>query len=312
MNNKFKPTPEQEELIKKINQLKKEKNAVILVHNYQKPEIYEVADYIGDSLGLSQLAEKTKKDIIVFCGVKFMAETAKILSPDKTVLLPAIDAGCPMAEMITPEQLREFKKQYPKAQVVAYVNTNANIKAEVDACCTSGNAVELVNSMEANEILFVPDRNLGAYVQTKTKKKIIPWKGFCPVHEKILGEKARLAKEQNPEAILIAHPECPQTVLEYADIICSTEKMVTAAKENKDKKIILATETDMINRLINENPDNEYYTIGTSCPNMKKTTLQSVYDALKNNQHEITVPKTIALKAKKALDKMVSVGGLKK
>ncbi|MDD5192547.1 MAG: quinolinate synthase NadA [Candidatus Nanoarchaeia archaeon] len=295
-------------LIRKIEELKKKKNAVILVHNYQRPEIYEVADYIGDSLGLSKKAAETDKDIIVFCGVKFMAETAKILNPKKIVLLPAIDAGCPMAEMITVKQLKEFKKQHPGAAVVAYVNTNANIKAESDACCTSGNAVELVNSMKENEILFIPDKNLGAYVQTKTNKKIIPWQGYCHVHQNISPEKAKLAKEQNPKAKLIMHPECPAEVLKYADEICSTEKMVKFAKENKNKQIILATEIDMINRLIKENPENKYYSIGGTCPNMKKTTLKKVYEALEKNQYEINVPENIRIKASKALNKMISVG----
>jgi len=298
----------QKELIEKINKLKKEKKAVILVHNYQRPEIYEVADYIGDSLGLSRQAAETDKDLIVFCGVKFMAETAKILNPDKTVLLPEIDAGCPMANMITVEELRGFKAQHPNAAVVAYVNTNADVKAESDACCTSGNAVELVNSMEEAEILLIPDKNLGNYIQSKTDKKIISWQGYCYVHNNILTKKAKIAKEKHPDAIFLAHPECPKEILEYADEVCSTQKMVKFAKENNNKEIIVATEMDMINRLIQENPTNKYFTIGKICVNMKKTTLEKVYAALKKNKYEIEVPEETRIKAKKSLDRMINIG----
>lgn len=296
------------ELIESILRLKKKKNAVILAHNYQRPEIYEVADYIGDSLGLSRKATEVDEDIIIFCGVRFMAEIAKILSPEKTVLLPASDAGCPMADMITVEDLRKFKEQYPGAAVVAYVNTNADVKAEVDACCTSGNAVALVNSLEEDTVLFVPDKNLGDYVQSKTDKKIISWEGHCYVHNRILVEAARKVKEENPDSIFIAHPECPQEILKYADEVCSTEQMVKIAKANNGKDIVLATEKDMINRLRNENPNNNYYTIGGVCFNMKKTTLQKVYDALKEEKHKIELPEDVRVKAKKSLDKMISVG----
>jgi len=303
----MKLTKEQKQLIEKIKKLKKEKNAVILVHNYQKPEIYEVADFIGDSLELSRKAANAKEPVIVFCGVKFMAETAKILSPDKTVLLPAKDAGCPMADMMTAEQLKEFKKKYPNAAVACYVNSSAKTKAECDICCTSTNAVEVINSLDKKEVIMVPDKNLAAYVQSKTKKKIIPWNGFCHVHQNILPEKARLAKEKNPDAILIAHPECPQAVLKYADLIFSTGSMTKFARENLNKKIILGTEVDMINRVILENPNNKYCTIGETCFNMKKTNLKNVLEALEKNQHEITIPEEIREKAESAIRRMLDV-----
>ncbi len=299
-------TQEQKDLIKKINELKKEKNAVILVHNYQSPEIYEVADFIGDSLELSRKAVETDKNIIVFCGVKFMAETAKILNPGKTVLLPAFDAGCPMADMITLEQLKEFKKKHPEAAVVSYVNTNADIKAESDICCTSANASEIVNSLREDHIIFVPDKNLAAYVQTKTSKKIIPWEGFCYVHDRIMEEYAELAKKLHPNAIFIAHPECSPEVLKHADEIISTGGMIKFAKEHDNKEIIVATEIDMVNILKRENPTNKYFTIGKICINMKKTKLRLILDALQKNQYQINVSEEIRIKAKKALDRMLS------
>ena len=302
-------TSEQKLLIKKIKGLKEKRNAVILVHNYQRPEIYEVADFIGDSLELSGKAAETDKDIIVFCGVKFMAETAKILNPKKTVLLPAEDAGCPMADTITAEQLREFKKKHKGAAVVCYVNTNAETKAECDICCTSANVVEVVNSLKKNEVIMAPDKNLAAYVQTKTKKKIIPWQGYCYVHQKITEQEAKLAKEQNPDSVLICHPECPQEVLQQADLVFSTGKMVKYAQENNNKKIILGTEINMINRLKRENPNNEYFTIGKTCFNMKKTTLQKVLEALEKNQFQIEIPEEIRVEAEKSLRKMIKLGG---
>jgi quinolinate synthase len=300
-------TPPQKKLIEEIKALKEKKNAVILVHNYQRPELYEIADFIGDSLELSRKAAQTDKEVIVFCGVRFMAETAKVLNPDKTVLLPANDAGCLMADMINAEQLREFKKQHPKAAVVCYVNTTAETKSECDICCTSANAPEIVNSLKEQEVIFAPDKNLAAYVQTKTNKKIIPWNGYCYVHNNILPEKAALAKKQNPDSVLIGHPECPQEVLKHADLIFSTGKMSQYAKENNNKKIILATETDMINRMIRENPNNEYTTIGGICSNMKQTTLEKVKEALEKSQYEIKVQKKIADKARTSIQKMLAI-----
>lgn len=302
-------TKKQKQMISRIEELKRRRNAIILVHNYQRPEIYEVADFIGDSLELSRRAAETDKDVIVFCGVRFMAETAKILNSKKTVLLPAEDAGCPMADMINAEQLKEFKKKYPKAEVVCYVNTNADVKAECDICCTSANVAEVVNSIKKNEIIMVPDKNLAAYAQTKTKKKIIPWQGYCYVHQQISEKEIKSAKEQNPDAIFIAHPECPSEVLKHADYIFSTGKMVEYAKKNDNKTIILGTEAGMINRLAKENPKNKYLTIGKFCFNMKKTTLKKVLEALEKNQYEIKIPEETRKKAEKSLRKMISLGG---
>ncbi|OGJ17879.1 quinolinate synthase [Candidatus Pacearchaeota archaeon RBG_13_36_9] len=299
----------EQNLIKEIKQLKEKRNAVILVHNYQRPEIYEIADFIGDSLELSRKAAETDKDIIVFCGVRFMAETAKILNPGKTVILAAEDAGCPMAEMINAKQLKELKKKHPKAAVVCYVNTNAETKAECDICCTSANVVDIVNSLKEGEAIMAPDKNLAAYTQTKTKKSLIPWNGYCPIHQEIKEKSAVLAKKQNPGAIFIAHPECPQEVLRHADYIFSTGKMLDFAKENTNKTIILATETDMINRLEKENPKNKYLSIGGLCPDMKKTTLEKVKEALEKNQYEIKVPEDTRKKAESSLRKMIAIGG---
>jgi quinolinate synthase len=302
-------TSKQKKLIEEIKQLKEKRNAVILVHNYQKPEIYEIADFIGDSLELSRKAAATNKDVIVFCGVRFMAETAKILNPGKTVLLPAEDAGCPMADMINAKQLKEFKKQHPKAAVVCYVNTNAETKAECDICCTSANVVEIVNSLKEEEAIMAPDKNLAAYTQTKTRKKLIPWNGYCPIHQNIKEEDAKLAKEQNPSAVFIAHPECPKEVLKHADLVFSTGKMLQFAKENSNKTIILATEKDMVNRMEKENPENKYLAIAGICPDMKKTTLEKVKEALEKNQHQIEIPEEIRKKAESSLRKMINLGG---
>jgi quinolinate synthase len=298
---------EQKELIEKINQLKKEKDAIILVHNYQRKEIYEVADFIGDSLDLSRKAAETKAKIIVFCGVDFMAETAKILSPKCKVLLPAKDAGCPMAHMITLEKLREMKKLHPNAAVVSYVNTYAEIKAESDACCTSANSIDIVNKLPNKEIIFVPDINLGRWVQEHTDKKIILCEGFCIVHQKFTVDQLKKAKSLHPNAKIISHPESPMEVLNLSDYVRGTQGMLRAAKEDPSKEFIIFTEEGMVNRLIREMPDKKFYAIGSVCFNMKKTTLEKVYQALEKEQFEITVPEEIAKKAKKALDKMIEL-----
>ncbi|MEK6869154.1 MAG: quinolinate synthase NadA, partial [Nanoarchaeota archaeon] len=214
-----------EKLIELILELKKQRNAVILAHNYQNPEMYKIADYIGDSLGLSQEAAKTDADVILFCGVKFMAETAKILNPEKTVLLPTLDAGCSLADMATPEKLAEIKKIHPNAAVVSYVNTSADIKAMSDVCCTSMNAVKIVNSLPNEEIIFLPDRNLGRYVASKTNKRIILWDGYCFVHDKLNAQILADLKRKNPEAKIIAHPECREEILQMADHVCGTGGM---------------------------------------------------------------------------------------
>jgi len=295
------------DIVEKIAKLKKEKNAVILVHNYQRSEIQDIADFLGDSLGLSRKAAKTDAKIIVFCGVCFMAETAKILSPKKIVLLPRKEAGCPMADMITAENLRILKEKYPDAKVVSYVNTNADVKAESDICCTSANAVEIVKKVKANKIIFTPDKNLAAYCQRFTNKEIIPWNGYCYVHEKIRKEEVRLAKEKFPDALLLVHPECNPSVIDLADEVLSTSGMVNFAKKSDKKRFLIGTEEGLIYRLKKENPGKEFYTAGTAkmCRNMKLTTLNDVYLSLKEERYAIELPEGIIESAQKALEAML-------
>jgi len=295
------------DIVEKIAKLKKEKNAVILVHNYQRSEIQDIADFLGDSLGLSRKAAKTDAKIIVFCGVCFMAETAKILSPKKIVLLPRKEAGCPMADMITAENLRILKEKYPDAKVVSYVNTNADVKAESDICCTSANAVEIVKKVKANKIIFTPDKNLAAYCQRFTNKEIIPWNGYCYVHEKIRKEEVRLAKEKFPDALLLVHPECNPSVIDLADEVLSTSGMVNFAKKSDKKRFLIGTEEGLIYRLKKENPGKEFYTAGTAkmCRNMKLTTLNDVYLSLKEERYAIELPEGIIKFAQKALMAML-------
>jgi len=297
-------------LIKEINKLKKEKNAIILVHNYQRPEIYKIADYIGDSYGLSVKASKADADMIIFCGVKFMAETAKILSPNKKVILPAMNAGCPMADMVKPEDLRALRKKYPGAAIVSYMNTTAQTKAESDVICTSSNAVKIVNSMPNEKIIFVPDKNLASYVAQQTDKEIIPWDGFCYVHNKFCHEKLREVKKNLKHAEVIAHPECPKEVRELAHHVCSTSGMIDYAKKSDAKEFIIGTEIGMLEMLKQEVKGKKFYAAppGSTCINMKKNTLELVLKALKEGGPEITVDEEIRKKAKLALDKMLEVG----
>jgi len=294
-------------LISKINELKKKKNAVILVHNYQRPEIYRVADFIGDSLELSREAAKTDADIIVFCGVDFMAESAKILSPDKKVLIPVREAECPMAGMVKRKDLLDLKKQYPDAAVVSYVNTRAETKAESDICCTSANAVDVVNSLLNKEIIFVPDENLANYVQSKSEKKIIPWKGFCYVHAKISVNQVKEAKKLHPDAKVLAHPECKIGVLKLADHVCSTSQMLYRAKEDPAKEFIIVTEQGMVERLKLDIPDKKFYPIFSTCIQMKKNTLEKVYTTLQKEIYPINLDEQIIKRARKALEKMLDV-----
>jgi len=296
-------------LIEKINALKKEKNAVILVHNYQSPEIYKVADFLGDSLDLSRKAAKTDNDIIVFCGVHFMAETAKILNPSKIVLLPALDAGCPMADMATLEGIEQLKKKHPGAAVACYVNTTAEIKAVSDICVTSANAVQVINFLKEDTVLFVPDKNLAYYVAQHTKKTIIPYEGFCHVHQRFTKKDIEKARKIFPDAPIIAHPECPPEVLKLADYVSSTSGMINVAKNLKAKEIIIATEIGMIERLQLELPAKKFYSLGSAkiCVNMKKTTLEHVYNSLLKEQYQIHVPEHIAAKAKICVERMLAV-----
>ncbi|MFC1482854.1 quinolinate synthase NadA [Candidatus Margulisiibacteriota bacterium] len=292
---------------KEIQKLKKEQNAILLVHNYQRPEIQDIADILGDSLGLAKEAAVTKNDMIVFCGVKFMAETAKILSPDKLVVTPRIDATCPMAHMITEDDVLEMKKKYPNAVVVSYVNTTAEVKAVTDVCCTSANAVKVVQNVKAQQIIFTPDKNLAAYVQRFTDKQIIPWEGYCYVHQKMRKEEIIEAKKKYPEAVVLVHPECDPEVIDSADEVLSTSGMVKFAKVSNKKQFLIGTEEGLIYRLKKENPDKEFYSAGTAktCLNMKKITIEDVYNALKNKQYEITLPDDIMKKAKNSLDEML-------
>ena len=296
---------ETEKLIQQALELKKQKNAVILVHNYQRPEMYKIADFIGDSLDLSREAAKANADIILFCGVKFMAETAKILSPNKTVLLPNLDAGCSLADMAAPEQLMKLKKEHPDAAVVTYVNTSAEIKAVSDVCCTSMNAIKVVDSLPDKEIIFLPDRNLGKYVASKTNKKIILWDGYCAVHEKLSSRMIDDLKEKHPGAKVIAHPECREEVLQISDHISGTGGMAKFAKSSEANNFIVATECGMAEKLRQDVPDKNFYSFSNICSYMKTITMPLVVNSLMHNQHQITLPQEVMVKARKAIDKML-------
>lgn len=298
------------EIINKILELKKKHNAVILAHNYQVPEVQDVADYLGDSLELSRQASRLNEKVIVFCGVHFMAETASILCPDKKVLLPDLNAGCPMANMITANKLRELKQKHPKAIVVAYVNTSASVKAEVDVCCTSTNAVKIVNTLkDYPEIIFVPDKYLANYVSRQTGRKLIAWEGFCPTHVKILPEDIQREKNLHPKAKVVVHPECRPQVIDLADATRSTSGICRYVKETNDEEFIIGTETGLIYRLQKENPEKSFYPASklAVCPNMKEITLEKVLWSLEDMQYEVKVPEDIRIKAKKAVDKMLEV-----
>ncbi|RJQ32699.1 MAG: quinolinate synthase NadA [Actinobacteria bacterium] len=299
-----------QELVSKIKDLASKKDAVILAHNYQRPEIQDIADYVGDSLGLSRQAASTDADIIIFCGVHFMAETAYILSPQKTVILPEIEAGCPMADMATAEQLKLKKNQHQEATVVTYVNSSAAVKAESDICCTSSNAVKVVESLNSDDILFVPDKNLGAYVAKQTGKNVILWDGFCPTHHHIRAGQILALIKEHPQAVFMAHPECTEEVLALANHIDSTSGMFSWAKQSDANEIIVGSEMGMLHRLQIENPNKIFYPASnqTICPNMKLITLDKVYDSLLKLEPKITVPEQIRLKALEAVDKMVKIG----
>ncbi len=294
----------QKELVEKILELKKKKKAVILVHNYQRPEIYEIADFIGDSLDLSVRAKETKADIIVFCGVDFMAEAAKILNPEKKVLHPDKDAKCPMAAMVNTKKLRDLKKKHPGAKVVCYINTTAETKAESDIVCTSMNAAKIVDSLEG-EVIFIPDQRLGEWVEEKTGKKLILWPGFCIVHDSVLLEEVEALKKEHPEAEVISHPESPMEILRISDCVCGTGGMITYAKSSKAKEFIIVTEEGMCNRLRREIPGKKFYPAAGMCQNMKRITLEKVYESLKDEKYEVKIPKEIAKRASKALERML-------
>ncbi len=319
----------QEEILK----LKEEKRAIILSHNYQRDEVQDIADFVGDSLELSRTAATIKCDVIVFAGVNFMAESASILSPGKTVLLTEIDANCPMADMIrvdsprpvrksfpgfdNPPQyvypveftLRDIKAQHPGVPVVTYVNTTADVKAESDICCTSANVVKVIESLPEDKVICIPDKNLSMWAQKNTKKQVIAWDGFCHVHERVTPDDVKKAKLEHPNAVLMAHPECRIEVLEMADHVTSTSGMLRFAKSSSEKEFIVGTEIGLLYRLRKENPEKVFYPLRRDmiCPNMKKTTLKSVLRALKENNYTIKVPEHIRVPAKRALDRMLEV-----
>lgn len=292
-----------------ILKLKKEKKAIILAHNYQREEIQEVADFIGDSFELAKKARETDAKIIIFCGVIFMVEIAKILNPDKKVITPRIDARCPMADMVFPENVLELKEKYPDAKVVCYVNTNADIKAISDICCTSSNAIKVVKSLNSERIIFLPDENLANYVSRFVQKEIIPFNGFCYVHKRFSYEEVKKAKEMHKDAVLIVHPECNPEIIDIADEVASTSGMIRIAKERKEKKFLIGTEEGLIERLRREIKDKEFYSAGSAkmCYDMKKIRLIDVYNSLLYEKDEIIIDEKIIEKARKPLEKMLEV-----
>ncbi len=294
------------DVVSDIERLKGERNAVILAHNYQPPEVQDVADYVGDSLGLSREAAKTDADVIVFCGVGFMAETAKILSPGKTVLVPDPDAQCPMAAMITPDDVERLRRENPGAPVIAYVNTSAAVKAVSDICCTSSNALKVANSFEAGLVICIPDKHLANYVRKMTGKEVVSWNGYCPTHVRILPEHIREQKRLHPSAEVMVHPECRLDVIEMADVVCSTDGMLRHARSSSARMFIVGTEAGMVHRLQKEIPSKEFFPAAdvAICPNMKRTTLHKVLHALRDMEHEVDVPSEIAEKARVAIDRM--------
>jgi quinolinate synthase len=292
-----------------IQDLKKERNAVILAHNYQRPEVQDIADFVGDSLELSLIARDTRATTVVFCGVKFMAETAKILSPDKTILLPEIHAGCPLADMISPTKLIELKKQNPGVPVVCYINSSIETKMLSDICCTSANGLKIVNSIPGDSVIFIPDEGLGSWIAEQTDKKVILFHGYCPTHYLLTKEDFAKARAKYPGVKTIVHPECPKEIRDLSDLVAGTGGMIRLARELPDQRFLIGTEEGMIHRLKKTSPDKEFILLSTRlyCPNMKKTTLSSVEKALEENQYEITVPMHQITSAKKMLDNMFGV-----
>ena len=296
-------------LVEKINKLKKEKNAVILAHNYQTPEIYHgVADIAADSLALAVEAAKTSAGIIVLCGVHFMAETAKLMSPEKKVLIPDMSAGCSLAESLTGEDVRLLKNQYPGVPVVSYVNTSADVKAETDVCCTSANAVKVVESLKTDQVIFLPDQHLANYVAKQTKVKIISWKGSCIVHEQFSAKEIDDIKKANPGIKVIGHPECPDDVLNACDFAGSTGGMINYVKKNQPKKVMLVTECSMSDNVQADNPEFEFIKPCNLCPYMKKITLQKILHCLENETNEIFIDKKISEAARKSVQRMAEIG----
>jgi quinolinate synthase len=296
------------ELAQQIARLKQERKAVILAHNYQLGEVQDAADFVGDSLELSRRATEVDSDVIVFCGVMFMAETAKILNPERAVLIPDPRAGCPMCDMAPVEAVRKRKAELPGVPVVAYVNTTAAVKAEADICCTSANAVAIVNSLPDKRVLFLPDRNLGAWVQRHTNKEVILWDGWCPTHQRILPQDIQRLKGEHPKAVVVVHPECTPDVIDLADEVLSTGQMIRWARESKAAEVIVGTELGLIHRLKIENPGTVFYPVSflTTCPNMKRITLEKVLWSLQDMKHPVEVPLDTAAAARRAIERMLA------
>lgn len=297
-------------LEERILRLKRERKAIILAHNYQLGEVQDIADFVGDSLELSQKAAGTDAEVIVFCGVHFMAETASILCPDKTVLLPDLHAGCPMANMITADALRQKKREHPKATVVCYINSSAEVKAESDVCCTSANAVRLVEKLtDSREILFVPDQYLGHYISTRTGREMVLWPGFCPTHTRIKAQDIVRLREEHPRAKVMVHPECRPEVVALADEVLSTGGMCRFAAQTEAQEIVVGTEIGILHRLRKENPDKRFIPVSEQavCPRMKLITLENILWTLEDMTPEVKVPEDIRLRAKAAVDRMLEV-----
>jgi len=295
--------------IYEINKLKKEKNAIVLAHNYQTPEIYHgISDFSADSLALAVKAAETKADIIIMCGVHFMAETAKLMNPKKKVLLPDMRAGCSLSSSITGDDVRILKKKYPGVPVVSYVNTSAEVKAETDVCCTSANAVKIVNSLGVNKVIFLPDDYLAKYVASQTDVEIISWKGTCEVHEKFNDEEINEIRKNNPDIKIIAHPECPPDVIKASDFAGSTSGMIKYVKDNQPKKVMMVTECSMSDNIQIDNPNVEFIRPCNLCPHMKRITLPKILDCLKNESNEILMSNETIEKAKKSVERMAKVG----
>lgn len=295
-------------LIEEINRLKKERNAVIVAHNYQVDDVQDIADLVGDSLALSSYCAKSPNAVIVFCGVRFMAESAKILSPEKTVLLPEKDAGCPMADMVTTDALRELKMRHPGSALVCYINSSAEVKAECDTCCTSSNAVKIIAGLAEKDVIFAPDRNLAAYVASQLPdKNIIPWNGFCITHHRIQAEEVKKMKTVHPDAILLVHPECRPEIVALADFVGSTKQIIDYATASKEQKFIIGTEMGVLHKLKRDNPYKTFYLMspGLICPNMKKTSLNSVYESLRDMKYVIELDSEILKKARTCLERML-------
>lgn len=293
------------EMIKKIDALKKENNILILAHVYQHPEIQNIADYVGDSLALSKIAKENDVEIIVFCGVRFMAETAHILSPEKLVLLPRFNAGCDLADMATIEELKNVKEKHPDAKVVCYINSSAEVKAESDICCTSANAVDIVNSIDCDEVVFLPDKNLGSFVGEQTEKNIILWDGYCYVHEDIKAGTIQSLKQKHPHVEVIVHPECNRPIRKLADCVGGTAKMSSYVADSECNEFIVGTEDNFIHHLKKHNPNKKFYPVGTQCNGMRTIILEDIIQAIEQRKNRITLPKLIRTKAYKTIDAMM-------